>query len=175
MFAKKAVVVAAGVAAVVFGFAVSTLAPGPQTPIGLLGSAFGGFGPAHAASDIETVEGEVSGYKYSPSGRHINGFYLGGNGIFRGGRTAVILPPHAASMMPPEGASVEVSGVLRENPLGGAEIHATSITDGETGKTLALESPATMEAPPPGDPGFAYPGFGPEGKGAQEAAPPPSG
>lgn len=170
MFAKAPIVVCAAVLAVVLGFAATALIPGPHTPIGLLGSAFGS--PASASQSVETVEGKVSGYKYSPSGRHIDGFYLDGNG-FLPGQTAVSLPPHAASLMPREGSSVEVSGMSHTNPLGEEAIHAMSITDNETGRTLGIEDPAMIAVPPSGDPGFGPADL--KGKGAKGAAPPPVG
>ncbi|CAN5483533.1 hypothetical protein BH20ACT10_BH20ACT10_03810 [soil metagenome] len=67
--------------------AAASLMPGPQTPVGLFGSALAGF--ASAGSGVETVEGEVSGYEYSPSGRHVHGFHLDGGGFFGGVRTSM--------------------------------------------------------------------------------------
>lgn len=157
MLAKKSTVVGAAVLAVILGLAATALMPGPQTPVGLLASAFAS--PASAQPGMETIEGEVSGYKYSPSGSHADGFYLDANALFPG-RTAVGVPPHAASYMPREGSSVEVGGMSHTSPRGEEVFHAVSITDNETGRAFDVSAPAGAVAPPHG---------GPKGKGAAPA------
>lgn len=162
-FAKSSVAVSAGLLALILGLAASALMPGPQTPVGLFGSAF--TGSASTDSGVETVEGEVSGYAYSPSGRHVHGFHLDGGGFFGGGRTSIHVPPGmAASSVPREGSSVKVSGVSRTGRFGEDELHAMSITDIATGRTFGTSNPVEMSAPPPGDPGFLP---DPRGKGAE--------
>ncbi len=163
MFARKSTVVFAAVLAVALGFAATALLPGSQTPIGLLASAFASSGPAYAGSGVETVEGEVSGYKYSPSGSHVDGFYLDGNGLLPG-RTAVAVPPHAASHMPREGSSVRVGGIPHTTPHGEEVFHAMNITDNETGRTFEFSAEAGAVPPhgvpngvPNGGSGFAAP------------------
>ncbi len=148
MFARRSAVVFAAVLAVGLGFATVAFLPGPQAPIGLLASAFASPGPAE--STVETVEGEVSGYKYSPSGSHVDGFYLDGDGLLSG-QTAVAVPPHAASHMPREGSSVRVGGIPHTSPHGEEVFHAMNITDNETGRSIEFSAGVV---PPNGGPGF---------------------
>lgn len=151
MLARKSTVVGATVLAVVLGLAATALMPGPQTPIGLLASAFAS--PASAQPGVETIEGEVSGYKYSPSGSHADGFYLDANGLLPG-NIAVGMPPHAASYMLRQGSSVKVSGVPHTSPHEEEIVNAVAITDNETGQTFEISDSAGAAALPHGGPGF---------------------
>lgn len=157
MFEKTTVVIWAAALAVIVGLTGATFLPGSQTPIGLLSSAFadsGGWsGSTSPQPRMETVEGEVSGFKYSPTGDRVDGFFLDGNGVLPG-RTAVGMPPHMASFTPPEGASLKVTGMYRTSLDGKDVLHAASITDGETGQTFGIQSPlaGSIAAPPHGGP-----------------------
>lgn len=95
--------------------------------------------PSRIPAETATVDGTIVQLKLSPSGRHVHGFYLDDG-------AEVNLPPSAhETNIGQVGERIEATGVISVSMTGQSLMHATSVTNVDTGETLDMENLA-----PPG-------------------------